>query len=92
MTKHDTRPHHHHKHYQTHRAVQAHGAGRPLSGRTGLQLPEYHYSGLPGSPRVIYPPGWMLKQSSPGGAALLFGGVIMVVVGIILAIARIFGG
>ena len=57
-----------------------------------MQLPHYDYSGIPGYPRVTYPQGWELGRPGRVGAGLLYGGVIIVVVGIILAIAHIFGG
>ena len=94
MTKQDRREHRqrrHHKHERVRHAARAHiSGGRPLAG--GLQLPEYHYSAIPGSSRVIYPRGWAPKQPGPAGAALFLGGAIIVLVGIILAIAHIFGG
>ena len=94
MAKQDRRAHRHHKHEHVRRAIQTHGGGvRPGSnGSNGLQLPHYDYSGIPGYPRVTYPQGWKLGQPGPVGAGLLYGGVIIVVVGIILAIAHIFGG
>ena len=94
MTKQDRRAHRHHKHEHVRRAIQTHGGGvRPGSnGSNGLQLPHYDYSGIPGYPRVTYPQGWKLGRPGPVGAGLLYGGVIIVVVGIILAIAHIFGG
>ena len=87
----EQRQHRHHKHERVRHAARAHtSGGRPLAG--GLQLPEYHFSAVPGSPRVIYPRGWAPKRPGPVGAALLLGGAIIVLVGIILAIAHIFGG
>jgi hypothetical protein len=81
----------HHKHERVRHAARAYtSGGRPLAG--GLQLPDYHYSAIPGSPRVIYPRGWTLKRPSLPGALMLYGAAIMFLAGIILAIARIFGG
>ena len=91
MTKQDRRAHRHHKHEHVRRAIQTHGdRGQP--GSNGLQLPHYDHSGIPGYPRVTYPQGWELGRPGRVGAGLLYGGVIIVVVGIILAIAHIFGG
>ena len=90
MAKEERREHRHHKHERVRRAVQAHGGGRP--GRNGLQLPTFDFSGIPGYPRVIYPQGWTPRRPGPVGAILLYGLGIIVVVGIILAIAHIFGG
>ena len=91
MTKSERREHRHHEHERVRHAIQEHGGGG-RSGRNGLQLPEYDYSGIPRYPRIIYPQVWKLRQPGPVGGALLYGGTLIVVVGIILAIARIFGG
>ncbi len=81
----------HHKHERVRHAARAHtSGGRPLTG--GLQLPEYHLSAIPGNPHVLYPRGWTFKRPGPVGGVLLYGGAIIVLVGIILAIAHIFGG
>lgn len=91
MTKEERREHRHHKHERVRRAVLAHGSSRQ-PGRNGLRLPTFGFSGIPGSPRITYPQGWKLRQPGPMGGALLIGGVAIVVAGIILAIAHIFGG
>lgn len=90
MAKEEGREHRHHKHERVRRAIQAHGGGR--SGRNGLRLPTLDFSGIPGLPRVTYPQGWTPRRPGPVGAILLYGLGIIVVVGIILAIAHIFGG
>jgi hypothetical protein len=89
MTKEERREHRQHKHERLRRAIQARGGGRP--GANGLQLPKMDFSGIPGLPRVTYPQGWTPKRPGPVGAVLLYGVGIIVVIGIILAIAHIFG-
>ena len=91
MAKEERREHRHHKHERVRRAAQAHGSGgRP--GRNGLQPPTLDFVGIPGLPRIIYPQGWQPRRPGPVGAMLLYGLGIIVVVGIILAIAHIVGG
>jgi len=93
MTKEERREHRHHKHERVRQAIQAHGGGRrPIVSRFGLQLPEIHYSPLARGPSYNYPPGWTFKRPGPAGSMLLYGGGMLIVIVIALAIVHIFGG
>lgn len=91
MAKEERREHRHHKHERVRHAIRSRGA-RVAPGANGLQLPKFDFSGIPGLPRVTYPQGWTPRRPGPIGAMLLYGLGIIVVVGVILAIAHIFGG
>ncbi|HKW20359.1 MAG TPA: hypothetical protein VJO13_03225 [Ktedonobacterales bacterium] len=86
----------HHRHHKDHRVrpgKQIHGGDGSLHDEgKGLQLPVYGFSPIPGVPRISYPKGWTFKRNTAGGNAILLVGCILVLLGIALALLRLFGG
>lgn len=87
------RHHRHHKEHRVRRVKQTHGGGGPLHDEgAGLQLPTYGFSPVPGVPRISYPKGWTFKRNTPGGNAILLVGCVLVLLGVALALLRLFAG
>jgi hypothetical protein len=93
MSEEEPRHHRHHKEHRVRRGKQIHGGDGPLREEgEGLQLPVYGFSPIPGVPRISYPKGWTFKRATPRGTALLLVGSILVLLGIALALLRLFAG
>jgi len=93
MSEDEPRHHRHHKEHHVRRGKQIHSGDGPLREEgEGLQLPVYGFSPIPGVPRVSYPKGWTFKRNTPGGNAILLVGCILVLLGLALALLRLFAG
>ena len=93
MAEQSPRHHRHHKEHKVRRAPQAHaGGGRPHAEGSGPQLPEYHYSVLPGSSRILYSPGWKFNRLTPDRTALLISGGGFALMILCLALAKLLAG
>jgi hypothetical protein len=92
MTKSASRHHRHHKNHRVRRALRAHGHGGTIRGNTGLHLPLFTFSPIPGVPHVTYPQGWTFKPRSPDQNAVLYVGAGLVLLGLALALLRLLAG
>ena len=92
MTKSASRHRRHHKNHRVRRALRAHGNGGTIMGNTGLHLPLFNFSPIPGVPNVTYPKGWTFKPLAPDQNAVLYVGTGLVLIGLALALLRLLAG